>query len=526
MAAWVSLLSLAGHGTAVSQSVPVRSVKEVRFVSLGDTTRVVVELSGEVEYRSERIEGPDRVFFDLRNAAPRRNGITLNVGDQTLKRIRLGENAPGVARLVFDIESPDVQYKVTRLASPDRLIIEFARTAADRMILTPAKELLADGQPAARNLPAQTLPPSVPEVEPETAIVYPPFVPPVVRERAPRRPVIFTSEPKVNIARPPLPRDTQVLAGIVNFPNVRPQPPVEKAPPKLPDPPPVQVAKLAPAVERPAPAVIVAKKPDEPYSYKPKDTTKGPYPTEPAIPGKAKPDASMVRALGLKIGRIAIDPGHGGTDVGATGPTGLMEKDVTLDVSRRLADLLQKRLGAEVILLRNDDTAISPEQRTAMANESQADLLISIHANSSVAASATGIETFYLSFSSTPGVVEVAARENASSQRNVHEMQGLLEKIALNTKVNESREFAARVHKALVTDTKALDRGLKRAPFIVLIGAQMPGILVEMGFISNPKEEARMRQGTELQRLAESLFRGIASYAASLGQVEVAQRDE
>jgi N-acetylmuramoyl-L-alanine amidase len=524
MAAWAILLTTAGVGIAAAQQ-PLKSVKEVRFVSLGDTTRVVVELSGEVEYRVERIEGPDRVFFDLRGAVPRRNGLSLNVGDQTLKRIRLGENQPGVSRLVFDIESPDVEYKVTRLSNPERLIVEFARTASDRMILTPAKELLADAAPASSKIPPAALP-SMPEVEPETEIVYPPFVPPAVKPRPARRPVIITAEPRVTppaASRQPLTQGPLMASNQVLFPNVRPRVP-EAAP--LPPPPPVQVAKPGPVQEKPAPALIVAKKPDQPYSYKPKDTTKGPYPTEQAVPGVARPDASMVRALGLKIGRIAIDPGHGGQDFGATGPTGLLEKDVTLDVSRRLADLLQRRLGAEVVLLRNDDTAISPEQRTEMANESRADLFISIHTNSSVAASATGIETFYLNFTGTPGASEVAARENASSQKQMHEMQGLLEKIALNTKLNESREFAARVHRALVADTKSLDRGVKRAPFIVLVGAQMPAILVELGFLSNPREEQKFRQPAELQRIAESLFRGISSYAASLGQVEVAHRSE
>jgi N-acetylmuramoyl-L-alanine amidase len=125
------------------------------------------------------------------------------------------------------------------------------------------------------------------------------------------------------------------------------------------------------------------------------------------------------------------------------------------------------------------------------------------------------------------GASDVAARENASSQHNVREVQGLIEKIALNTKINESREFAARMQRALVDSLKGLDRGVKRAPFIVLIGAQMPAILAEVGFISNPRDEARMKQPAERQKIAESLFKGIASYAASLGQYEVAaQRTE
>lgn len=507
----MSILLSAGASTLAAQ--PTKLVKDVRYVSLGDITRVVVELSGEVDYRDERIDGPDRVFFDLKGASPRRNGIAITVGDQALKRIRLSENQPGVTRLVFDIENRDVQYKVNRLVNPDRLIIEFARTSNDRMMITPAKELLADRQPAAKS--PEVIPPEMPEVEPETALVYPKFIPPQPAPAKARRPVLFLAEPKVTLASSRVPGQ--------QFPSTR----FPSTPPPEPVAPPVQVAKATPAVERPAAGITVAKPPQEPYVYKPKDTTKGPYPTEPAAPGSARPDGSMIRALGLKIGRIVIDPGHGGQDFGATGPTGLNEKDVTLDVSLRLAELLSKRLGAEVVLLRNDDTAISPERRTAMANEAKADLFLSIHANSSSAASAAGIETFYLSLNASQGAADVAARENASSQRSVHEMPGLLEKIALNAKVSESREFAARMQRALVDSLKSYDRGVKRAPFIVLIGAEMPAILAEVGFISNPRDEARMKQPAERQKIAESLFKGIASYAASLGQHELAaQRTE
>jgi N-acetylmuramoyl-L-alanine amidase len=517
-----SLLTLLAAGITPLAAQSWKVVKDVRYVSLGDTTRVVVELSGEVEFRDERIDGPDRVFIDLRGASPRRNGIAINVGDQAIKRIRLGENQPGVTRLVFDIENRDVQYKVSRLVNPERLIIEFARTSTDRLMITPAKELLADSQPGTKTPVVPVIPP-MPEVEPETAMEYPPFVPPKVTLPKPKRPVLLLAEPRVTMTptRVPPAESTAFLAH-----NRLPSTPPPSPPPPRVAAPPVQVAKSAPAVEKPAAGIIVAKKPEEPYSYKPKDGSKGPYPTEPALPGNARPDGSMIRALGLKIGRIVIDPGHGGQDFGATGPTGLNEKDVTLDISLRLAEMLNKRLGAEVVLLRNDDTAISPERRTEMANESKADLFLSIHANSSSVPAAAGIETFYLSVAASNGASDVAARENASSQRNVHEMQGLLEKIALNAKVSESREFAARVQRALVDSLKGLDRGVKRAPFIVLIGAQMPAILAEVGFISNPRDEARMKQPAERQKIAESLFKGIASYAASLGQYEVAQRTE
>ena len=240
------------------------------------------------------------------------------------------------------------------------------------------------------------------------------------------------------------------------------------------------------------------------------------------------PDRSMIRALGLKVGRIVIDPGHGGQDYGTSSASGLHEKELVLDVSKRLATLLRHSLGAEVILTRGDDTFVSLEQRTVMANERKADLFISVHANSSPAHSASGIETFYLNFAASPGALEVAGRENSSSRKNVHELNDLLQKIALNAKLDESREFATRVQNALVTgdSTRNRNRGVKRAPFIVLIGADMPAILTEIGFVSNPAEEANLRRPDYRQKLAEQIFSGIAGYAGSLNPMQVAQRSQ
>ena len=235
----------------------------------------------------------------------------------------------------------------------------------------------------------------------------------------------------------------------------------------------------------------------------------------------------MIRALGLKVGRIVIDPGHGGQDYGTSSASGLHEKDLVLDVSKRLATLLRQSLGAEVILTRADDSFVSLEQRTVMANEKKADLFISVHANSSPAHSASGVETFYLNFAASPGALEVAGRENASSRKNVHELHDLLQKIALNAKLDESREFATRVQNALVTgDTRGRNRGVKRAPFIVLIGADMPAILTEIGFVSNPAEEANLRKPEYRQKLAEQIFNGVAGYAGSLNPMQVAQRTQ
>jgi len=231
----------------------------------------------------------------------------------------------------------------------------------------------------------------------------------------------------------------------------------------------------------------------------------------------------------LKIGKIVIDPGHGGHDTGTIAPNGLEEKNLVLDVAKRLGKLLETRLGADVIYTRQDDTFIPLETRTAIANQEQADLFISIHANSSDDPAARGVETYYLNFTSSPEALEVAARENAVSEKSIHELQDLVKKIALKEKIGESREFAGDVqqslHRGLALKSPGIrDRGIKKAPFIVLIGANMPSILAEISFISNPGDARRLETPEYRQRIAESLSRGVTKYIGGLSGVKVASR--
>jgi N-acetylmuramoyl-L-alanine amidase len=240
-------------------------------------------------------------------------------------------------------------------------------------------------------------------------------------------------------------------------------------------------------------------------------------------------DRSLTRALGLKIGKIVIDAGHGGHDTGTIGPNGLLEKDVVLDVAKRLGRLLESRLGAEVVYTRQDDTFIPLETRTAIANRERADLFISIHANSSRDSDARGVETYYLNFTSSPEALEVAARENAVSEKSIHELQDLVKKIALKEKIEESREFAGDVQESLfgglaLENAGIRNRGIKKAPFIVLIGANMPSILAEISFVSNPTDERKMETSEHRQRIAESLYRGVSKYVNGLSGVKVASK--
>lgn len=251
---------------------------------------------------------------------------------------------------------------------------------------------------------------------------------------------------------------------------------------------------------------------------------------EPARAAKLTSDGagSLTRALGLKIRRVVLDPGHGGHDEGTSGPNGLLEKDLVLDVALRLGRLIESRMGSEVILTRTDDTFIPLDRRTAIANEKKADLFLSIHANSSAYPRIAGVESYYLNFTTSKDALAVASRENASSDKSVFELRDLIQKITLHDKAEESKEFAGRIQAALFPfaaryEPGIKNRGVKKAPFVVLIGASMPSVLAEVGFLSNRREEALLKKPEHRQKLAEALYRGVYRYSQSLSHFEVAQ---
>ena len=257
-------------------------------------------------------------------------------------------------------------------------------------------------------------------------------------------------------------------------------------------------------------------------NYKPKPgAAEAPTESKPTRDGQR----SLSRALGLKVGKIVIDPGHGGHDTGTIGPHGLMEKDLCLDVALRLGAEIEAKLpGAEVIYTRKDDTFVPLEQRTAIANDAKADLFISIHANSSHDAAARGIETYYLNFATSEESMEVASRENAEAQESVHDLQDIIKKIARNEKIEESKELASDVQDALshrmqLVSSGEKNRGVKKAPFVVLIGANMPSVLSEISFISNPGDEKLLRKTDQRQHVADGLYRGIAAYLDSMNSL-------
>ncbi|MFQ5792493.1 MAG: N-acetylmuramoyl-L-alanine amidase, partial [Acidobacteriota bacterium] len=243
-----------------------------------------------------------------------------------------------------------------------------------------------------------------------------------------------------------------------------------------------------------------------------------PLPPEPTSNGRF----SLSRQLGLAARRVVIDPGHGGHDPGTRSRKGLYEKDVVLDISHRVAKLLENERDFEVIMTRKDDSFVPLEERTAIANSQGADLFVSIHANASRDSRARGIETYYLNLATSPEAEAVAARENALNTRRMGELQDLLRQILNNSKIAESQEFAQRVQRAIATGAlekssrPRRDRGVKAAPFIVLLGANMPSMLVETSFLSNAEDARLLASEPYRARLAQAIAHGIRDYSTSL----------
>ena len=461
-----------------------REVTAVRYRSLPGTTRVAIKITGDVNYRCNRVQDPDRIFVDFVGARPYIEGRRLfstEVGDQLLKRIRVAETSPGVTRVVLDLESA-ADFTVSRLHNPSRLIIE----------LRPAGGKVRQAQVDSDDKPQEAAqvrrqPERLPEPQ-QAAVTDGP-----------------ATQPELPLPQPDVaePSRSSLNAKATSAPSA-----------VLPEPPMVSSISPGSAADNTSAKVSRALPP-------------------PAFPKAAHSSSdgerSMIRALGLKINRVVVDPGHGGSDQGTAGRHGLMEKELVLDVAKRLGKLIEKRMGSEVIYTRRDDSFVPLHARTEIANEKKADLFLSIHANFSPHPKIGGIDVYYLNFTRSADALDLAARENASSEKSVFELRDLIQTITLHDKIEESKEFATRVQGALQTfetryNTEAKDRGVKKAPFVVLIGAKMPSVLAEIGFLSNAREEQLLKRPNYRQRLAEALYQGVTRYAQSLSHFQVAQR--
>ncbi len=251
---------------------------------------------------------------------------------------------------------------------------------------------------------------------------------------------------------------------------------------------------------------------------KPPATPLAPVPTVPSA--NLNGQFSLARQLGLGISRIVIDAGHGGHDPGARA-NGVNEAELVLDVAGRLRALLEKQPTIEVTMTRGTDVFVPLEQRTAIANRQGADLFLSIHANASRNSKARGVETYFLNFASNPEAEAVAARENSTSGGQMHSLPEILRAIALNNKIDESRDFADMVQKSMVSKLSARngqirDLGVKQAPFVVLIGAGMPSVLAEISFLTNKQDAQLLKTGAYRQQIAEALFEAVLRYQEGL----------
>lgn len=413
--------------TAPASPSPDSTIRAVRREVLPEVVRVTVELDREVPFYQERLDGPARLFFDLKGtrSVPSLVDATFRYDSDIVRHIRLGRHPNNTTRVVLDLENV-ARYSVFTLYNPYRIVIDAERST------TPAHVAVRDAETAATH------------------------------DTAPAKPA----------------------SGALNAPNA-----------------PAPVAPIAPLTP-----VITGK------------------PIAPSANSSGK--FSVARQLGLGVSRIVIDAGHGGHDPGASA-FGISEAELVLDVTLRLEKLLLQQPGMEVVLTRRTNEYLSLEERTELANRESADLFLSIHANASANAAARGVETYFLNFALNPQAEAVAARENAASGKTMSSLPGIIKAITLNSKLNESRDFAASIQRSLVRGMRGgnktlKDLGVKQAPFMVLIGASMPSALAEISFVTNPQEARLLKLTRYRDRIAEALLAGILRYQQSLKKVQTA----
>ena len=445
----------AGNEAAPVASGKIPQVRRISAKAGGDSTRVTVELEGSMQYVSGRIANPDRIYFDLHAAklAPQLVHGKFAVDGAMVSAIRAAQSPSGVVRVVLEVNGVK-DYTASLLNNPTRLVIDLYADAK-AMQLAQAKNAGND-PPAAAN-------------------------------------AAMASAATGNAAgdAPAKPTGSKAASGDAS----------------------TGTTTSASAIPEPKRTLSLANG-GSAKGGKKADLVQAASAPQPTRDGQS----TLTRALGLKIGRIVIDAGHGGHDTGTIGPTGLMEKDLCLDVALRLGKIIQLKLpSAEVVFTRNDDTFIPLERRTEIANEAKADLFISVHANPSQDRQARGIETYYLNFTGSSDAMEVASRENATSANAVHDLQDIVKKIANNEKIEESRDLASIIQDSLSKRMENLNRGernrgVRKAPFVVLIGADMPSVLAEISFLSNPSDEQWLKKPENRQRVADGLYFGIENY--------------
>jgi N-acetylmuramoyl-L-alanine amidase len=458
------------------------TIRAVRREILPEVTRITVEIDREVPFSQEQLAAPSRVFFDLKGtktAAPLQDAV-LRYDADVVREIRFGRHPNNTTRIVVDLQNV-AHYSVFTLYEPYRIVIDCERATTG----APGSQVASAVKPASVATAGRIPPPGPVASVPRAAPAESPAPAPVAR------------------VAPPAPAPHAPLAAVAphgSRPTLAPEPTA----------PLTRLARVAPA----APPEAAPQAQEFVLSGKP---------LAPSANSSGK--FSVARQLGLGVSRIVIDPGHGGHDPGATAFS-VSEAELVLDVALRLEALLQQQ-GTEVVLTRRTNDYLSLEERTNIANRESADLFLSIHANASAVPTARGIETYFLNFALNRQAEAVAARENAASEKTMNSLPGIIKAITLNSKLNESRDFAALIQRSLVRgltpSNKALkDLGIKQAPFMVLIGASMPSVLAEIAFVTNRQEARLLKSPAYRQKIAESLLSGILKYQQALKKVQTA----
>ena len=512
-------------------------VSRIRTWNADTYTRIVIDVGAKVNYQAARITGPDRIYFDIEgaklNPALLRKPVDLD-GGGFLKTVRVAQNQSGVVRVVLEVSRVS-DYSVFLLPDPYRLVVDVygnsaAAEAAARNTAPPPGPTTTDLAPVkpekqAEEAAVKPSPKTIEKMTPKSAPASSASLS-AVPAQAPSAPSAAAANADTQTPQNKLQskssRNSQKNAAAISSKSTKTQPGdadgSSQSAAASPD-----DASTSPT---PNPSPSQKKSNRSLKSVHEQAEELGPAPT-PELTRDGQ--HSLTRALGLKIGRIVIDAGHGGHDTGTIGPTGFMEKDLCLDVALRLGKIIQLKLpGAEVVFTRDDDTFIPLERRTEIANQAKADLFISVHANSSQDHHARGVETYYLNFTGSSDAMEVASRENALSGNGVHDLQDIVKKIASNEKIEESRDLATMIQDSLSKRMENMNRGdrnrgVRKAPFVVLIGADMPSVLAEISFLSNPSDEQWLKKPENRQRVADGLYHGIENYLQSTNSLTANQ---
>jgi N-acetylmuramoyl-L-alanine amidase len=507
----------------------VAQIQAIHREQLTGAVRITIEFDREIRYESELLDGPARLYFDFHSttATPSLLNATLAFADgDIVRKARLGTHLENTTRVVLDFTDVG-RHTVSTLYNPYRLVVDAMPTATEQARRTTSVLSIQKVKPAEVQTDEPILTDLVAQDSAVTTTSQISIAPGATETREPvafeeNRPGIegatetspATDEPPVTAVS----RSTSVIGAPSSTASGDPD---ELAWPQMHD---ILYPSLGTSslitnavVAAVVPSDEALKETDE-LDMVQKMASIASVSTESPFANTGG-NLSLARQLGLGVSRVVIDPGHGGSDPGAQ-TVDLSESALVLDVSHRLAARLET-VGIEVVLTRRGDVYLPLHARTELANRVNADLFLSIHANAASNRSASGIETYYLDFASDTEAETLAARENAVSLEGMHNLPQLVQSITMHNKLKESQELADLVQRHLISGVRELhpaaqDLGVKRAPFVVLIGANMPSVLTEISFLSNQEEAAFLATDAYRDRIADALLESILAYQQTL----------